>query len=300
MSVPTLEPETVETEAICNMSSNAQGSAEAFLVQAALTYRAPAADIGAGGGAVRCGIDLGTDTVVLTLVESGPGQVRPVYYDSRKCEAVRDGVVVDFAGAVAATRELLRTAREVTGLPIDRGAAAYPPGVPVADARACRFVLEQAGIDCSALVDEVSAAQALLAVRDGVVVDVGGGSTGVGSYLDGELVRLGDLPGGGHHLDLILAGALQLSLAEAEAAKRADSASYLQILKPGIEKIASNIRALMSPDVAGPIHLTGGAIMVRGADRVIANHLDRPVVLPPNALLATPFGIALSSPDPAT
>ena len=40
------------------------------------------------------------------------------------------------------------------------------------------------------------------------MVDVGGGSTGVGIIRGGMLIDVGDLPGGGHHLNLILAGAL--------------------------------------------------------------------------------------------
>src|SRR6202034_4564672 len=96
-----------------------------------------------------------------------------------------------------------------------------PPGVPETEARACRYVLENAGVACRCLVDEVSAAQALLQLRDGAIVDVGGGSTGVGVVEDGELVSLSDRPGGGHHLDLILAGALRLTIEDAERRKRA-------------------------------------------------------------------------------
>ena len=88
------------------------------------------------------------------------------------------------------------------------------------ESRACQFVLERAGLDCISLLDEVSAANPLLEIGDGVLVDVGGGSTGVGIIRNGELTRVEDLPGGGHHLDLILAGALQIPLAEAESLKR--------------------------------------------------------------------------------
>ena len=121
---------------------------------------------------------------------------------------MRDGVVVDFAGAATAVRQLRERAEEQLGAALTSAATAYPPGVSEADARACRYVLEQAGLDCRVLVDEVSAARALLGVDDGAIADVGGGSTGVGVYRDGELVSLGDRPGGGHHLNLILAGGL--------------------------------------------------------------------------------------------
>jgi ethanolamine utilization protein EutJ len=272
------------------MRTDVDSDVEAYLIEAALTYGSPAS------GSVppfRCGIDLGTDTVVIAIVDADG---RPVFHESRKCEAVRDGVVVDFAGAGAATRTLVAAATAALGVPIGSATAAFPPGVSEADARACRYVLESAGLECVGLVDEVTAAQALLQVRDGVVVDVGGGSTGVGSFRDSELVRLGDLPGGGHHLDLILAGALHLPLAEAEVEKRRDPDNHLAILKPGVEKIAANVAKLMDPSVDGPVYLTGGALMIKGAERVVAAYLDREVVRPSNALLVTPFGIALSTP----
>src|SRR6202020_41270 len=64
-----------------------------FLAAAAARMQAPDP---APDGALRCGIDLGTATVVLTVVD---GRDQPVYLDQVQAEAVRDGVVVDFAGA---------------------------------------------------------------------------------------------------------------------------------------------------------------------------------------------------------
>jgi ethanolamine utilization protein EutJ len=209
-------------------------------------------------------------------------------------EVVRDGVVIDFAGAAAAVRQLRERAEQALGTELTAAATAYPPGVGAADSRACRYVLEQAGLDCRALVDEVSAAQALLRVGDGAIADVGGGSTGVGVYSGGELVSLGDRPGGGHHLNLILAGGLGLPVAEAERLKRTHAADYTAVLKPGLERIADNIGRLLDPRPAGPVHLVGGALMCPGAGAIVARYLDHPVVEHPHALLVTPFGIALS------
>jgi ethanolamine utilization protein EutJ len=242
-------------------------------------------------GALRCGIDLGTATVVLAVVDE---RDRPVYLDQIQAEVVRDGVVVDFAGAASAVRQLHERAEERLGAELTEAATAYPPGVGAADSRACRYVLEQAGLDCRGLVDEVSAAQALLGVGDGAIADVGGGSTGVGVYRGGELVSLGDRPGGGHHLNLILAGALGIPVAEAERLKRTHAGDYTAILKPGIERIADNIGRLLDPRPAGPVHLVGGALMCPGAGQIVSRYLDHPVMEHPHALLVTPFGIALS------
>jgi ethanolamine utilization protein EutJ len=261
-------------------------------VEAAGRLRSPAPD---RTGPLRVGIDLGTATIVIAVVDADD---RPVYLDFRREEAVKDGVVVDFHAAAAAAAALKESAEDALGVPLPAAAAAYPPGVPEADARACRFVLERAGFDCVALVDEVTAAAALLRVRDGAIADVGGGSTGVGVYRDGELVDLGDLPGGGHHLNLILAGAKKISVEEAERLKREDRGTdRLPVLRPGIERIAHNIGRLMPSRPAGPVHLVGGALMLPGAGAVVSGYLGHEVTEYPHALLITPFGIAMSVAD---
>lgn len=261
---------------------------DAFLRAAAKRLRSPATTI---DGALRFGVDLGTATLVLAAVdESG----QPVYWDFERAQVVRDGVVVDFLGAVEAVRRLKARAEEALGQPVTAAATAYPPEVPASDCRACAFVLEQAGIDCRRLVDEVTAANALLEVRDGAVVDVGGGSTGVGVFRNGALVRLDDRAGGGHHLDLILAGALKLPVEEAEARKREDGAAALQILRPGVERIAVSIARLCDDTCPGTVHLAGGALRLPGADAIVAAQLGWPVRAYPHADLITPFGIAVS------
>lgn len=276
-----------------------------FLVEAAGRLRAPAAE---WTGPLRVGIDLGTATIVIAVVDA---EGRPVYLDFRREEAVRDGVVVDFHAAAAAAAALKESAESALGVSLSQAAAAYPPGVPEADARACRFVLERAGFECAALVDEVTAAQALLRIRDGAIADVGGGSTGVGMYRDGELVGLDDLPGGGHHLNLILAGAQKIGVEEAERLKRTASdgslasldrapPDHMPILRPGIERIAHNIGRLLPTRPAGPIHLVGGALMVPGAGAVVSQYIGHEVAEYPHALLITPFGIALSIADDAS
>src|SRR6185312_11826027 len=139
---------------------------------------------------------------------------------------------------------LKAAAEEALGVELTTAATAHPPCVPAADARACTYVCESAGFADVGLVDEVSAAQRTLGVRDGVVVDVGGGSTGVGVFRDGALVALDDRPGGGHHLDLVLAGALGLTGEQAEAHKREHPAESLPILVPGLQRIAESVRAM--------------------------------------------------------
>lgn len=261
-----------------------RGEVEPTLARAAAAYRTRL-----DGEVAAVGIDLGTATCVLVAVD-GAGQ--PLWVDACPTAAVRDGVVVDFFAARDAVAQLLDSARDALGAVISRAATAHPPGVPSSDAAACRFVLEAAGLDEVVLLDEVSAAQAALGISDGVLVDVGGGSTGVGIFRDGVLVAVDDRAGGGHHLDLILAGALGVPLAEAERLKRGDSATYVAVLAPGLQRIAASILAMSHGSEDLEVHLAGGAVMIAGAATIIGAELGRPVHSYAHSLFITPVGIA--------
>lgn len=261
---------------------------EVFLTDAAARFRDPGRD---APPPLRFGVDLGTATVVLTAVDAAG---RPAYWDAVACQAVEDGVVVDFAAAVAAVGQLKREAERALGLAVTEAATAHPPGVPVAECRACRFVLEQAGIACCELTDEVSAAQALLRIEDGAIADVGGGSTGVGVFRGGRLVSLSDRPGGGHYLDLILAGALKLPLEAAERRKREAAAQDAALLHPGLERIGSIIGQQIGGHRVPAIHLVGGAIRLPDAGAIVARVTGHATRTYPHSELVTPFGIALS------
>lgn len=270
----------------CN--DTAGQAANDFLTAAVERWRNPAAD---PAGALRFGVDLGTATVVLCAVDSSGA---PVYWDYANCSAVRDGVIVDFAGAAKATTELKATAEKMLGVEIDTAATAHPPGVAKADARACRFVLETADIECRNLVDEVGAAQALLNVDEGAIVDVGGGSTGVGIVEDGRVVAVDDRAGGGWHLDLILAGALKIPVGDAEHLKRESAREHIPLLRPGIERIAASVQQQIGGKQLASVHLAGGALRIDGSDEIISQYLQMPAVAYPHAELITPFGIAMS------
>ncbi len=263
-------------------------------------------------GPLRVGVDLGTASCVLVVLDgaadaradaprgtdapsAGTGADEPVWVDSHPSAALEDGVVVDFARAVATVRLLRERAQDALGVELSSAATAHPPCIPAGDARACTYVCEAAGFADVALVDEVSAAQRTIEVRDGVLVDVGGGSTGVGVFRDGRLVALDDRPGGGHHLDLVLAGALGISVEDAEVRKREHPEEALPILVPGLQRIAESVRAMTRDAADLPLHLAGGALMIPGAGDVLARYLGRRVVTYPHALLITPIGIARSA-----
>ena len=73
--------------------------------------------------------------------------------------------------------------------------------------RATANVLYAAGLECTGLVDEPSAANNVLQVRNGAIVDVGGGTTGIAVVEDGQVVYTADEATGGTHFTLVVAGA---------------------------------------------------------------------------------------------
>ena len=241
---------------------------------------------------LHVGVDLGTAYVVVVAVD---GTGRPLAVASRFATVVRDGVVVDVAGATALVRELVGEVQARTGRRLTTAATTYPPGVPLAEVRACRYVVESAGLECTALVDEPTAANAVLRRRDGAVVDIGGGTTGVAVLRDGEVVAVYDDPTGGTHVSLVLAGHLGISLEEAEAVKTdpARQAALLPVIRPVFDKIGILVADHLADHDVDQLHLVGGTAAYPGIDEVVAERVGRPVVVAAHPLLVTPLGVAL-------
>jgi ethanolamine utilization protein EutJ len=243
-------------------------------------------------GRLRVGVDLGTAYVVVLVTDE---RGVPLAGASRFASVVRDGVVVDFAGAVSIVRELVGDVEERLGVGLETAATTFPPGVPLPEVRATRYVVEAAGLTCTGLVDEPTAANAVLGVRDGAVVDVGGGTTGIAVLRDGEVVHVGDEPTGGTHVTLVVAGALGLSFEAAEAHKTdpAAQAQLLPVVRPVFDKVATIVARHIADHDVDVIHLVGGTAAFPGIAEVVAEGTGLPVHVPPRPLLVTPLGVAL-------
>ncbi len=87
---------------------------------------------------------------------------------------------------------------------------------------------EGAGFEVTAVLDEPTAANAVYQIDNGVVVDIGGGTTGLAVLREGKVVRIEDEPTGGTHLTLVLAGNYHIPFAEAESIKQ-DYARHKEI-----------------------------------------------------------------------
>jgi ethanolamine utilization protein EutJ len=244
---------------------------------------------------VKVGVDLGTAyTVVVVLDEHDV----PLAVALERADVVRDGVVVDFAGAVEVVRRLKADVESRLGVVLAAAHGAYPPGVPLSEVRAVRHVLEGADLECSGLVDEPTAANAVLGLRDGAVVDVGGGTTGVAVVVDGQVVHTADEPTGGTHLTLVVAGALGVPLEEAERLKTdaREQRRLLPVVRPVMEKVAMIVRRSTEGFAVPTVCLVGGSVAFPGFADAVERASGLPSVVPTAPLFVTPLGIARSAP----
>ncbi len=242
---------------------------------------------------LHVGVDLGTAYTVVIALDA---KMKPVAGAYQFAQVVRDGVVVDFMGAIDLLKTLKARVEAKLGVEIASAASAYPPGVPLAEVQAVRYVLEGAGIECQQLINEPTAANALLGVQNGAVVDVGGGSTGIAIIKEGQVVYTADEPTGGTHFTLVIAGAKGVSFDEAEALKLDPKAQkgLFPTIRPVMEKVATiTWRHLAGHDVQS-IALVGGAAAFPGFADVMTDITGIPTTIPSRPLFVTPIGIAMT------
>ncbi len=243
---------------------------------------------------LRVGVDLGTANVVVAVLDE---RGEPLAAALESARVVRDGLVVDYLGAVRIIRRLVADLEERLDRKLARAACAIPPGTGAGAERVTANVVEAAGLEVTGVLDEPTAAAALLEIKDGAVVDVGGGTTGISVLRGGRVIYTADEPTGGTHFTLVLAGHLNVSFEEAEAIKLGGRASreIAPVLHPVVEKVASIVQRHLTAHPARTVYLVGGAVALPGMAAVIASYLGVPVYTPAHPLLVTPMGIALLS-----
>lgn len=242
-------------------------------------------------GIYYTGVDLGTACVVLAVLDE---QRRPVAGAFRYADVVRDGMVVDYIGAIRIVREMKEELEEKLDTELIYAAAAIPPGTDALDSGAIKNVVQGAGFEITALPDEPTAANAVLNITNGAVVDIGGGTTGISVLKDGKVVYVADEATGGTHFSLVISGAYKMPFAEAELYKRdpANHKELLPVLKPVIEKVSSIIsRHIHGREVEG-IYLVGGTCCLDGIETIIQKSTGIPTYKPENPMFVTPLGIA--------
>jgi ethanolamine utilization protein EutJ len=237
---------------------------------------------------------LGTAFIVLAVVDE-KGQ--PVTGAMRYAEVVKDGLVVDYVGASRIVKELKAEVEEKLGMELETAAAAYPPGTVGGDRKAIQYVAEGAGFDVIALIDEPTAANQVLGIVNGAVVDIGGGTTGVAILKEGEVVYIADEPTGGTHFSLVVAGAYGIPFEEAEKLKTnpVRQKELFPVLKPVMEKVASIVGRHIQKFHVDNLFLAGGTSCFPGIETIMQKETGIPTWKPDNPFLVTPMGIALSA-----
>lgn len=238
-------------------------------------------------GPFHVGVDLGTADVVLMVLDRG-GQPAACFLEW--AEVVRDGVVVDFIGAVDILRELKAKAEAKLGVEIESAATSFPPGT---DSRLSTNIIETAGLDVAAVADEPTCVANLFHLDKAAVVDVGGGTTGTAVVQAGKVVFSDDEPSGGRHISLAIAGHFGVSFEEAERRKR-QAAKYgiLGLARPTLQRISDIVARHIQGHEVETIVLSGGTCCLPGIETIFQAELGLPVRVPSQPLLLTPLAIA--------
>ena len=244
-------------------------------------------------------MDLGTAYLVLVVLDQDK---QPLAGEYQFAEVVRDGLVVDFLGAIDLLAEMKQRVEQRLGRQLTHAASGYPPGVPQVEVRAMANVMEAANLRCTGMVDEPTAANALLDLQNGAIVDVGGGTTGIAILRAGEVVYTADEPTGGTHFSLVIAGAQDISFEAAEAMKidPAEQARLFPVIRPVMEKVASiTLRHVTESQVpVDNLTLVGGTCAYPRIAEVIEEYTGLPTRVPERPVFVTPLGIAMHDQEP--
>ena len=246
-------------------------------------------------GKLRVGVDLGTAYLVLVVTdESGA----PLAGEWQFAQVARDGLVVDFVGATDLLRGMKQRVERRLGRELTHAASGYPPGVPRVEVRATAHVVEAAGMHCTGLIDEPSAANNVLLLREGAIVDVGGGTTGIAVLRDGQVTYTADEATGGTHFSLVIAGSLGISFEDAEALKidPSEQPRLLPLVRPVMEKVASITERHIRGRQVSQITMVGGSSAFLGMAEVVQEYIGIPTQVVSKPLFVTPLGLALHDP----
>lgn len=244
-------------------------------------------------GKLKVGVDLGTANIVLAVVDEKDNPIAGV---SQEAKVVRDGIVVDYIGAVNILKKLKYDVEEMLKTNLNYSAVGVPPGIIGGNIKIMSNVVESVGMDVVDIVDEPTAAASVLGIQDGAVVDVGGGTTGISILKEGKVIYAADEPTGGNHMTLVLGGNYGISFDEAEKLKRdpKEEDKVFMTVKPVIEKMAEIVKRHIQGYSVDRIYVVGGACSFTKFEEVFTKYIGVKTIKPLNPLLITPLGIALN------
>ncbi len=246
------------------------------------------------GKNLKVGLDLGTAYIVLVVLDE---ENNPIAVEKQAADVLRDGVVVDYIGALGIVKKLKENIEKRIGVELNQCAIAMPAGTD-SSVKTHQYIAEGAGLEVVAILDEPSAANAIYQISNGVVVDIGGGTTGLAILESGRVVQIEDEPTGGTHLSLVLAGNYRISFAEAEVIKQdyKKHKEILPIVRPVVQKMATIINRYVNSDEVDAVYLCGGTCCLTGIEGIIEAETGIKTIKPNNPFLVTPTGIAMNCP----
>lgn len=244
-------------------------------------------------GTLKVGVDLGTANTVIAVLDE---RNNPVTGASSPSKAMKDGIVVDYMAAIDTVKRLKIQLEKRLGRELVEAATAIPPGILEGNVKVITNVVEGAGFYVSGVVDEPTAAADVLQTQDGVVVDVGGGTTGISILSEGKVLFTADEATGGTHMTYVLAGYHKISFEEAEELKkdRSRERDVFPIIRPVVEKMASIVKKYITGYDVNRIYVVGGACCFSEFQDVFQKELGIQTVKPEEPLLVTPMGIAMN------
>ncbi|WP_238861219.1 ethanolamine utilization protein EutJ [Clostridium sp. YIM B02569] len=244
-------------------------------------------------GELKTGVDLGTANIVVSVVDSNNNPIAGATYPST---VIKDGIVVDFVGAINIVKSLKAEVEEIIGRELLTAATAVPPGIISGNVKCISNVVEAAGFEVINVVDEPTAAARVINIKDGAVVDVGGGTTGISILKDGQVIFTADEATGGTHMTLVLAGYYGISIKEAEELKKdpKKDKDIFPIIKPVVQKMASIVKRYLNGYDVSEIYVVGGASSFEEFNDVFEKEIGIKTIKFNEPLLVTPLGIAMN------
>jgi ethanolamine utilization protein EutJ len=239
------------------------------------------------------GVDLGTAYIIIVVLDKNH---KPIACEMEFAQVVRDGLVLDYMGAVIIVRRLKEKLEKRLGITLKNAAIAIPPNTEKSNTKTHKYVIEATGLEVVNMLDEPTAANSVLGIYNGAIVDIGGGTTGLSILKDGEVIYVADEATGGTHLTLVLAGNYGITIQEAEDLKtdKNRQKEILPVVTPVIQKISSIIKTHIKDYSLNNIYLVGGTSSLEGIEDIIAKELNIPTEKPINPFLVTPLGIAMN------
>ena len=241
---------------------------------------------------LKVGVDLGTANIVLVVTDM---KNNPIAGLIEPAKVVRDGIVVDYMGAIKIARDLKEKLERLINKELVYAACAIPPGIDPRSVKSISNVVESADFVVTNIVDEPTAAAKTLKIKDGAIVDLGGGTTGISLLKNGKVVGTWDEPTGGHHMNLTIAGYYNIDIDEAEKLKiNSNNREIFTIIKPVLEKMASIVKNVLDDKDVKDLYLVGGASNFNGIEDLFEKITGIKTHRSEEALLVTPLGIAKS------